>query len=68
MRKDIIDDIMTLVNNKVKNAGHDLVLDKSGMSMGQVPVLIYSSPSMDFSKEIIDELNKNAGKASTPAN
>jgi len=68
MRKDIIDDIMKLVNNKVKNAGYDLVLDKSGMSMGQVPVLIYSSPSMDFSKEIIDELNKNAGKASTPAN
>lgn len=68
MRKDIIDDIMKIVNNKVKNAGFDIVLDKSGMSMGQVPVLVYSSPSLDFSKEIIDELNKNAGKASTPAN
>jgi len=68
MRKDIIDDIMKVVNDKVKNAGYDIVLDKSGMSMGQVPVLIYSSPTMDFSKEIIEALNKNAGKASAPAN
>jgi Skp family chaperone for outer membrane proteins len=68
MRKDIIDDIMKVVNDKVKNAGYDIVLDKSGMSMGQVPVLIYSSPSMDFSKDIIEALNKNAGKASAPAN
>lgn len=68
MRKDIIDDIMKVVNDKVKNTGYDIVLDKSGMSMGQVPVLIYSSPTMDFSKEIIEALNKNAGKASAPAN
>ena len=68
MRKDIIDDIMKVVTDKVKNAGYDLVFDKSGMSMGQVPVLVYSSASMDFSKEIIDTLNKNAGKATTPAN
>jgi len=68
MRKDIIDDIMKVVNDKVKNAGYDIVLDKSGMSMGQVPVLIYSSPTMDFSKDIIEALNKNAGKASAPAN
>jgi outer membrane protein len=68
MRKDIIDDIMKVVTDKVKNAGYDLVFDKSGMSMGQVPVLVYSSASMDFSKDIIDTLNKNAGKATTPAN
>lgn len=68
MRKDIIDDIMKVVNDKVKNAGYDIVLDKSGMSMGQVPVLIYSSATMDFSKDIIEALNKNAGKASAPAN
>jgi len=68
MRKDIIDDIMKVVNDKVKNAGYDLVFDKSGMSMGQVPVLIYSSATIDFSKDIIEALNKNAGKASAPAN
>jgi len=66
MRKDIIDDIMKIVNDKVKTAGFDLVFDKSGMSMGQIPVLVYSRTDLDFSKEIIDTLNKNAPKA-TPA-
>ena len=66
MRKDIIDDIMKIVNDKVKTAGFDLVFDKSGMSMGQIPVLVYSRNDLDFSKEIVDSLNKAAPKA-TPA-
>ncbi|MFZ4773790.1 MAG: OmpH family outer membrane protein [Terrimicrobiaceae bacterium] len=66
MRKDIIDEIMKIVNDKVKASGYDIVFDKSGMSMGQIPVLIYSRTDLDFSKEIVDTLNKNAPKA-TPA-
>lgn len=66
MRKDIIDEIMKVVNDKVKAAGYDLVFDKSGMSMGQIPVLVYSRADLDFSKEIVETLNKNAPKA-TPA-
>jgi Skp family chaperone for outer membrane proteins len=64
MRKDIIDDIMKIVENQVKNAGYDLVLDKSGMSMGQVPVVVYSRNDLDFSKTIVDALNTDAGKVS----
>ena len=64
MRKDILDDIMKIVNNQVKNAGYDLVFDKSGMSMGQVPVVLFSRAEMDFSKSILDTLNKDAGKVS----
>ena len=63
MRKDIIDDIMKIVNEQIKNAGYDIVLDKSGMSMGQVPVVIYSKADLDFSKSIIDTLNKDAKPA-----
>jgi len=66
MRKDIIDDIMKIVNAKVATAGFDVVFDKSGMSMGQIPVLVYSRNDLDFSKEIVDSLNKAAPK-STPA-
>jgi hypothetical protein len=33
------------------------------MSMGQVPVVLFSAPNLDFSKDIIDTLNKDAGKA-----
>jgi len=68
MRKDIIDEIMKIVNDKVKSAGYDIVFDKSGMSMGQIPVLIYSRADLDFSKEIVDTLNKNAPKTPAAAN
>ena len=68
MRKDILDDIMKLVNDKVNAAGYDLVVDKTGVSMGQVPVVIFSRPEMDFSKEIIEALNKSGAKpAAKPA-
>jgi outer membrane protein len=67
MRKSIIEDIMKIVNAKVKDAGYDLVFDKSGMSMGQIPVLVYSSDSYDFSKDITKTLNASAPKTA-PAN
>ena len=68
MRKDIIDDIMKVVNEKVKAGGYDLVLDKTGVSMGQVPVVLYSRGDLDFSNDIITALNKNAPKPSSAAN
>jgi len=58
MRKDILDDIMAVVNDKVKTAGYDLVFDKSGLSMGQVHVVTFARPELDFSREIIDALAK----------
>ena len=67
MRKDIVDDIMKVVTVKVKEAQYDLVLDKSGMSIGQIPVIVYSKEAMDFSKDIIDTLNKGAAKPAEPA-
>lgn len=68
MRKDIIDDIMKIVNEKVKAAGYDLVLDKSGASMGQIPVVLYSRGDLDFSNDIVTTLNKTAPKPASAAN
>lgn len=68
MRKDIIEDIMKIITEKVKAAGYDLVVDKSGASLGQVPVVLYSRPDLDFSNDIITTLNKNAPKPSSAAN
>jgi outer membrane protein len=65
MRKDIVEEIMKAVDDKVKAAGYDLILDKSGMSMGQIPVVLYSRGDLDFSNEIITALNKSA--PSSPA-
>jgi len=67
MRKDIIDEIMAVVNTEVKSKAYDLVFDKSGMSMGQIPVLIYCRADLDFSKVIVDTLNKNAPKDAAKA-
>ena len=62
MRGDIVQDIMKVVDAKVKADGFDLVLDSSGLGISQVKVVLYAAPSMDFSDSIITELNKNAPK------
>ncbi len=60
MRKDIIDEIMKVVNDQTKVRGYDLVFDKSGLSAGAVPVVLYSRPDLDISNEVIAILNKKA--------
>lgn len=62
MRKDLIDEIMNVVNEQIKSAGYDIVFDKSGLSMGQIPVVLFSRKEMDFTPAVIAELNKNAPK------
>lgn len=62
MRGDIVQDIMKVVDTRVKSEGYDLVLDSSGLGISQVKVVLYSAPSMDFSEGIITELNRNAPK------
>lgn len=60
MRKDIVDDIMNAVTAIVKSKGFDIVFDKSGLSAGAVPVVIYSREELDFSQDVILELNKSS--------
>jgi Skp family chaperone for outer membrane proteins len=57
-RKTIIDDIMIVINEQTKIRGFDLLLDKSGLSAGAVPVVLYSRPDLDISSDIIAILNK----------
>jgi Skp family chaperone for outer membrane proteins len=59
MRKDIVDDIMKTVNDLVKAKAYDVVFDKSGLSAGAVPVVLYSRDDLDFSSDVIAALNKN---------
>jgi outer membrane protein len=64
MRKDIVEDIMKAVNDLVKAKAYDLVLDKSGLSSGAIPVVLYSRDDLDFSSEVLTALNKNAAAKS----
>ena len=60
MRKDIVDDIMKAVTELVKSKGYDIVFDKSGLSAGAVPIVLYSRDDLDFSQDVIAALNKTA--------
>lgn len=60
MRKDIVDDIMKAMNDLSKAKGFDLVFDKSGLSAGAIPVVLYSRDEYDFSSEVLAALNKAA--------
>jgi hypothetical protein len=58
MREGIVKEITDVVIEKVKTKSLDFVLDKSGMSINGVPVVLYAPDNVDFTSEIIDTLNK----------
>lgn len=70
LRNQMVEDIMKIVTDKVKGENFDMIFDKSGSSMNGVPVVVFSRDNMEFSDEIIKQLNKNRppeGAASAPA-
>lgn len=67
MRNGIVDEITKLVQDKVKSENFDLVLDRSGLSSNSVPIVLFSRDNMDFSDEIITQLNKNKRDTSSSA-
>jgi outer membrane protein len=58
MREGIVKEITDVVMDKVKTKNLDFVLDKSGISINGVPVVMYAPDNVDFTTEIIDTLNK----------
>jgi len=58
VREGIVKEITDVVIEKVKTKNLDFVLDKSGMSINGVPVVMYAPDNVDFTSEIIDTLNK----------
>jgi outer membrane protein len=59
MRNGIVEEITKLVLDKVRSENYDLVMDRSGLSLNGVPILIFAKDGLDFSDDIITELNKN---------
>src|SRR5438128_6219522 len=66
VREGIVKEITDVVVEKVKAKNLDLVLDKSGMSINGVPVVMYAPDNVDFTNDIIAVLNK-PGRATAPA-
>ena len=76
MREGIVKEITDVVMEKVKAKSLEFVLDKSGVSINGVPVVLYAPENVDFTTEIIETLNKpgrstastkKAGPSVTPA-
>ena len=59
MRNTIVEEIMTVVNARVKSDNYDLVLDKSGQSLNGVQIVLHANDKMEFSDDVITALNKN---------
>ena len=53
MRNGIVDEITKLVLEKVKDENYDLVMDRSGLSLNGVPILIFAKDGLDFSDDIV---------------
>jgi outer membrane protein len=66
VREGIVKEITEVVLEKVKANHLDLVLDKSGMSINGVPVLLFSPENIDFTNDVVAVLNK-PGRATAPA-
>ena len=63
-RNNLVEEINKVISDKVKAAGYDVVLDKSGQSLNAVGVVVYSRDSFDFTNDVVTELNKSKPAAS----
>ena len=58
MRDGIVKEITDVVMTKVKAANMDLVFDISGVSLNGVPIVMFARPDMDFTNDVVTQLNK----------
>ncbi len=63
IRNGIVDEIKKVVDDIVKSENYDLVLDTSGNSINNVPVVMFAKSSYDFTKAVIDRLNADRKSA-----
>lgn len=52
-RQGIVDEMMEVVKAYAEEEGYDLVLDKSGLTMNAVPLVVWSNDAIDITEELI---------------
>jgi Skp family chaperone for outer membrane proteins len=62
MRQTILKEIQDVIDKESRDAGYQLVLDKSGNTGNAVPTILFSQDSLDITDDIIKVLNKNQPK------
>jgi outer membrane protein len=66
MRDGIVQEITAVVMTKVKTANMDVVFDSSGVSLNGVPIVMFARPDMDFTNDVVSQLNSKAAASATP--
>lgn len=64
LREGIVKEITDVVMERGKSKNLDLVFDKSGASLNRFSPILFSPDSMDFTAEIIAQLNKTSATTS----
>ena len=68
LRGELIDEIKQVVHNKAVLEGYTLVLDKSGISLSDVALVVYCQPNLDITDSVVQDLNRGYRKnAQDPA-
>ena len=67
LREGLLKEITDVVMEQVKSRNMELVFDKSGVSLNQISPILFSPDNMDFSADVIAELNKRARATSATA-
>ncbi|MGA2604599.1 MAG: OmpH family outer membrane protein [Verrucomicrobiia bacterium] len=62
MRQTVLKEIEDVIEKEARDAGYQLVLDKSGNTLNGVPALVYSQDSLEITDDILKILNKNQPK------
>ena len=63
MRQTILKEIQDVIDKEARDAGYQLVLDKSGTTANAVPTILFSQDSLDITDDLIKVLNKNQPKS-----
>jgi outer membrane protein len=66
MRQTILKEINDIITKEARDAGYQLVLDKSGNTLNGVPPIVFSQDSLDITDDITKILNKNQPKTAEP--
>jgi outer membrane protein len=67
LREGIVKEITDVVMERGKSKNLDLVFDKSGASLNRFSPILFSPDGMDFTSELIAELNKKSATTSPTA-
>jgi outer membrane protein len=67
MRDGLVKEISDVVMEKVRAQNMDLVFDKSGVSLNGVPTIMFARDNMDFTTDVIAQLNKPGANPSPAA-